>query len=71
MRKTRSPERAERDEAAQIYRQLLASRGADRSPRADAAIRAIGGWQRIELREDREAQRIEREFCQAYAEAGA
>ncbi len=58
-------------EAQTVYQALLESRGANRTPRVQAALERIGGWPRVQMRTDFDGPKIEREFCQAYLEAGA
>lgn len=45
---------------------LLASKGAERDQRVQAAIDAIGGWPRIQQRTPHDQHFIRKEFCDAY-----
>lgn len=67
-RQRRSPQRAELDEARLKWRALLKSGGKERDARVQAAIDAIGGWSRIQLRSEGESERVMREFCSAYTD---
>lgn len=64
-----SPERAEKDQALEVWNQLVASAGSKppRDHRLQAAIDAVGGWSRIAQREQGiDAQRVQRDFVEAY-----
>lgn len=66
-RQRRSEFRREGDAAAEVWRELIASDGAKRDARVQAALDAIGGWTRIRMREEGvDAQRIRRDFVDAY-----
>jgi hypothetical protein len=54
------------NEACSLYRKLIETNGAARTPAIQAALDKIGGWQRVKLRTDFDAAKIEREFCKAY-----
>ena len=58
---------AEDPEAVSAWERLLATDGADRPPRAQAALQAIGGWSRVRERTTRDAPFIRREFIEAFA----
>jgi uncharacterized protein YdaU (DUF1376 family) len=65
----RSPARAEKDAALEVWHQLTASNGTQppRDPRLQAAIDAVGGWARISQRERGiDDQRVQRDFVEAY-----
>jgi uncharacterized protein YdaU (DUF1376 family) len=64
-----SPDRAEKDRALEVWNQLVASGGAlpQRDSRLQAAIDAVGGWTRIQLRDaGTDAQHVQRAFVEAY-----
>jgi uncharacterized protein YdaU (DUF1376 family) len=68
-RHRRSPARAEKDQALEVWKQLLASDGArpPRDSKLQAAIDAVGGWTRIQMREQGiDAQRVQKDFVEAY-----
>jgi uncharacterized protein YdaU (DUF1376 family) len=68
-RHRRSPARAEKDAALEVWNQLVASSGAlpPRDHKLQAAIDAVGGWSRIAQREQGiDAQRVQRDFVEAY-----
>jgi uncharacterized protein YdaU (DUF1376 family) len=68
--KRRSERRAEQDEAQAAWAALLASRGAKRDARIQAAIDAVGGWSRIEQREvGVDSAVVRKQFCDAYRSA--
>jgi uncharacterized protein YdaU (DUF1376 family) len=68
----RSGHRIALDEAKQAWNRLIAHKDTEpRTPQVDAALRAIGGYQRIRMRTEAEEPRIKREFCDAYLEAHA
>lgn len=70
--KRRSERRAEQDDAQAAWAALLASKGAKRDARTQAAIDAVGGWPRIEQRETGVDSAIVRKaFCDAYRHAGS
>lgn len=58
-------------DAVRAWELLLASNGADRPPRAQHALDAVGGWSRVRLRTDFDTLKLRAEFCRAYAEAAA
>lgn len=65
----RSEARAEKDEAAAAWIELIASKGAKpkRDDRIQAAIDAVGGWSRIAQRESGASSNIVRkQFCDAF-----
>lgn len=65
----RSPARAEKDAALEVWHELTTSGGArpPRDARLQAAIDAAGGWSRIAQREQGiDAQRVQRDFVDAY-----
>lgn len=67
-----SPDRAEKDAALEVWRQLTASNGAQppRDPKLQAAIDAVGGWSRIAQREQGiDSQRVQHDFVEAYRSA--
>lgn len=65
--KRRSEARVEKDEAQAAWTALLASRGAKRDARVQAAIDAVGGWARIEQRENGvDSAIVRKQFCDAY-----
>lgn len=66
---TRSERRAEKDEALAVWGQLIASDGAipKRTAKLQAVIDAVGGWSRIQMREQGVDSAIVRKaFCDAY-----
>ena len=70
-RHRRSPERAEKDAALEVWKQLTASGGTEpkRDSKLQAAIDAIGGWPKIQQRSDRDESNIRSAFCDAYRNA--
>lgn len=65
----RSPARAEKDAALDVWNQLVSSDGArpKRDQKLQAAIDAVGGWSRIAQRENGiDAQRVQSAFVEAY-----
>lgn len=65
----RSPARAEKDQALEVWNRLTGSNGADppRDSRLQAAIDAVGGWTRIAQRERGiDDQRVKQDFVEAY-----
>lgn len=62
----RSPKRAEGDVARLAWEKLIASKGAQRDARVQAAIEAIGGWGRISGRTQFDDARVRADFCNAY-----
>lgn len=69
-RSDREIARAGRDEATSAWNALLASHGAKRDARVQAAIDAVGGWSRIQQREAGvDANIVRKQFCEAYREA--
>jgi uncharacterized protein YdaU (DUF1376 family) len=65
--KNRSDIRTEKDEALAAWAALLASKGAKRNARVQAAIDAVGGWSRIEQRETgMDSAIVRKQFCDAY-----
>lgn len=64
-----SGKQAENPEAAEAWERLIASDGADRPPPAAAALKAVGGWSRVNERTTRETPFIRREFIEAYVNA--
>jgi hypothetical protein len=69
IRHRRSPIRAAKDEARVKWTALLQSGGKERDGPVESAIKAIGGWIRIERRTEAEEPRLVREFCDAYIAA--
>lgn len=67
----RGTKSAEDPEAAQVWERLIATDGAERSPRAHAALQAIGGWSRVKERTVKDTPFIRREFIAAYVERKA
>ena len=70
----RSPARAEKDAALEVWNRLVATDGAEpkRDSRLQAAIDAVGGWSRIAQRETGiDAQRVQRDFVDAYRSVNA
>jgi len=70
--KSRAERRAEKDEALAVWAQLIASDGVKpkRTPKLQAVIDAVGGWSRIQLREQGVDSAIVRKaFCDAYRSA--
>jgi uncharacterized protein YdaU (DUF1376 family) len=70
-RQRRSPQRAERDKALAVWSTVVATEGAVDDPKAQQAMRAIGGYSRIRLRTAREESEIQRQFIDAYVSAAA
>lgn len=73
VRERRSEARAEKDAALQVWDQLIASDGAQpkRDRKLQAAIDAVGGWSRIQLREHGiDSSVMRKQFCDAYRGAG-
>jgi uncharacterized protein YdaU (DUF1376 family) len=73
-RHRRSPERAEKDAALEVWNRLVASDGAEprRDSKLQAAIDAVGGWARIQHRESGyDSQRVQQDFCNAYRGASS
>lgn len=71
VRRRRSPHRAAQDEARLVWSELITHKDTKpRTPRLQAALDAIGGYQRIKLRTERDEPQIRREFCEAYVRAG-
>lgn len=69
-RSDREIARAARDEAVEAWNELLASQGAKRDARVQAAIDAVGGWSRIQLRENGvDSNIVRKQFCEAYRSA--
>lgn len=65
----RSPARAEKDQALEVWNRLTGSNGAEppRDSRLQAAIDAVGGWTRIAQRERGiDDQRVRQDFVEAY-----
>lgn len=70
--KRRSEFRAEKDEAAVAWLELIASKGVKRNARVQSAIDAVGGWSRIAQRKDgADTNILRKEFCDAYRDATA
>jgi uncharacterized protein YdaU (DUF1376 family) len=70
-RQRRSPRRAERDNALAAWSTVVAAQGAIDDPKAQQAMRAIGGYSRIRLRTAHEEPEIRRAFVDAYVSAAA
>lgn len=69
VRHRRSPERAEKDAALEVWNRLVASDGAEpkRDSKLQAALDAVGGWARIQHRENGiDDSMVRRQFCDAY-----
>jgi hypothetical protein len=70
-RQRRSPDRAERDRALAAWTKVVTAEGSTDDPKAQQAMRAIGGYSRIRLRTTDEEPRIRREFIDAYRSVDA
>lgn len=67
---SRQQVKTEKDEAVAAWVALLATNGAKRDARVQAAIDAIGGWPRIAQREQgMDANIVRKAFCDAYRSA--
>lgn len=63
----RAEARAQRDAASKAWIDLLASHGAKRDHRVQAAIDAVGGWSRIQQRENGvDSNIVRKQFCDAF-----
>jgi hypothetical protein len=69
LRQRRSPDRAEGDRALAAWSEVVTADGVTQDPKAQQAMRAIGGYSRIRLRTTREEPDIRREFINAYRNA--
>lgn len=69
----RSEVRAEKDAAAEVWQELVASNGArpQRDPKLQAALDRIGGWSAVQMRTPGDEPRLRSAFCEAYAQAEA
>lgn len=69
VRHRRSPERSEKDAALEVWNRLVESDGAEpkRDSTLQAAIDAVGGWSRIQHRENGiDDSMVRKQFCEAY-----
>lgn len=69
VRRRRSPDRAERDRALVAWSEVITRQGATEDSKAQRALRAIGGYSRIQLRTVNEEPHIRTAFCEAYRAA--
>lgn len=67
-RQRRSERRAEGDDALRVWDRLIATGGAERDHRIQAALDVIGGWRAWEMRLPAEASSLRRRFLTAYRE---
>lgn len=68
-RQRRSEHRRQTDAGREVWNQVISPDPPPRTPRIQAALDAIGGFQRVRMRTADEEPRIRREFCDAYASA--
>jgi hypothetical protein len=69
-RQRRSAHRAGLDEARLVWSELIASGGAKRNHRIQAALDAVGGWVAVRMRTEHDEVRLQRAFCEAYLRGG-
>jgi hypothetical protein len=70
-RQRRSEYRREKDEATERWQALIQSGGKDRDSRVQAALDAIGGWNRVAMRNGHDDSTVRAAFCDAYVGASA